>query len=214
MRPETAQILVVEDDPVGRQLLQRALQDEGWSVLTAEDGEQGLARSRATRPALVVLDWNLPGVSGAGLAAGLRERCGDWLPILLLSAEEGLAGKGREVGACATVAKPFDLEELLLTVRRLIGDAAHGARAPKAGADRPHAVLREQLSEYLEDTLPPSARARVERHLARCAACGAFARTLRRTIELVHHLPPPRMPAAARVRLQHLIGEKATPSRR
>ena len=69
-------VLVVDDDPQIRQMLQWALEDEGLAVDVASDGDQALARVAATgaAPRLVILDMGLPGDDGARVAARLREK--------------------------------------------------------------------------------------------------------------------------------------------
>ena len=75
----------------------------------------------------------------------------------------------------------------------------------ETGALMDHPAVRDQLTEYLDSTLGQGDRARLERHLVSCASCGAFTRTLGRTVALAQHLPRLAMPTAARERLRQLV---------
>ena len=90
----------------------------------------------------------------------------------------------------------------------LRGIAPRRRRAP-AGAGHAHGPIRARLSEYLDGSLAPHGCARIEAHLATCAACGAFARTLRHTVALLHRLPEVPMPAPARERLRERLATEA-----
>jgi DNA-binding response OmpR family regulator len=110
-------ILVVDDDPSLRQLIQWTLEDEGWAVDTAADGRQALDRAARERPRLVVLDMGLPLVDGFGVAAGLHALYGDAVPIVVITADGQAAAKAARVGARAHLAKPFELDDLCALVR-------------------------------------------------------------------------------------------------
>jgi DNA-binding response OmpR family regulator len=110
--PAAGPILVVEDDAHLAGLVSAALLDLGLDVLTAGDGPEALRLAAAGRPALVVLDWALPGATGATVAAGLRELHGGDLPILLVTAVADPYPKAEAVGAYTCLLKPFDLAHL------------------------------------------------------------------------------------------------------
>jgi DNA-binding response OmpR family regulator len=118
-----ATILVVDDDPVILQLLQVNFEMEGFAVLTAADGEDGVARTRADRPDVVVSDVMMPKMSGLELVAALK---GDPdtanIPILLLTAKAQQAdiGAGIDAGADDYVTKPFEPLDLVDRVNRLL----------------------------------------------------------------------------------------------
>lgn len=114
-------ILVVEDDQDVRHTIQWALEDEGYAVLTASDGKQALDRVQGRQPALVLLDMGLPVVDGYGVADGLRANYGDRVPILVITADGRAAEKAHRVGAVGYLHKPFDIDHLLGTVRRVLG---------------------------------------------------------------------------------------------
>jgi CheY-like chemotaxis protein len=116
--PPPRPILVVDDDPSIRLTIRWVLEEAGFEVETAADGDEALEQVQRLRPALVVLDLRLPGVDGQTVAARLRADHGEPLPILLVTAEDRAAAIARRVGAYAFVAKPFDLDDLVETVRR------------------------------------------------------------------------------------------------
>jgi CheY-like chemotaxis protein len=115
-----APILVVDDDPEIRQMIQWALEDEGWTVETAADGRQALDQATRSRPSLVVLDMGLPLLDGDGVAAGLRVAYGAAIPIVVVTADGRAAEKADRVGARAHLAKPFEIEALCDAVRRAL----------------------------------------------------------------------------------------------
>ncbi|HEV2126318.1 MAG TPA: response regulator [Chloroflexota bacterium] len=113
-------VLLAEDDAGLRQTIEWTLQDEGILVETAPDGEAALDRLRQFRPALLLLDMGLPRVDGDGVAAGLRSLHGDAVPIVVLTADGHVQEKARRIGAVAYLKKPFDIDDLIETVRRII----------------------------------------------------------------------------------------------
>jgi phosphate regulon transcriptional regulator PhoB len=116
-------ILVVEDEPDIRKLVQYNLTQERFSVLEAEDGEQALKLLQRERPNLVILDLMLPGVSGLELCKLLKQRSETAkLPILMLTAKAGEADRivGLEMGADDYLAKPFSPREMVARVRAIL----------------------------------------------------------------------------------------------
>jgi phosphate regulon transcriptional regulator PhoB len=119
----TQKILVVEDEPDIRKLVQYNLTQERFSVLEAEDGEQALKLLQRERPNLVILDLMLPGVSGMELCKLLKQRSETAkLPILMLTAKAGEADRivGLEMGADDYLAKPFSPREMVARVRAIL----------------------------------------------------------------------------------------------
>src|SRR4051794_23139197 len=107
-------VLVVDDDPVIVKLLQVNFEMEGYHVLTAGDGEEGLAKARAERPDVVLLDVMMPKMDGLQVATALRvDPDTRAIPILLLSAKAQAADvqAGKDV-ADDYITKPFDPPEL------------------------------------------------------------------------------------------------------
>ena len=116
-------ILVVEDEPDIRKLVQYNLAQERFSVLEAEDGEEALKLLQHEKPSLVILDLMLPGLSGMELCKLLRQRSDTAkLPILMLTAKAGEADRivGLEMGADDYLAKPFSPREMVARVRAIL----------------------------------------------------------------------------------------------
>jgi DNA-binding response OmpR family regulator len=111
-------VLVVDDDSRIRQAIQWALEDEGFDVDTAADGLQALDIGLARRPDIVLLDLTLPGLDGYRVAQGLRAAHGTGLPILAMTADGRAEFKAAQAGAYAFMRKPFELDELLESLRR------------------------------------------------------------------------------------------------
>ncbi len=109
-------VLVVDDAPQLRQLIQWALEDEGLPVVTAGDGREALERAVRRLPAVVVLDMGLPLLSGEGVVAGLREVYGETVPVIVITADGRAAEKARRVGARAYLHKPFEIDDLITAV--------------------------------------------------------------------------------------------------
>ena len=118
-------ILVVDDDPDQRRLLERVLGGAGYRVLTAPDGEAGIAALGAVRPALVVLDVMMPKMNGFQTCRALRQLPeGSTLPVVMLTSKDQPADKfwAEEVGANAYLQKPVDIPLLLETITQQIGE--------------------------------------------------------------------------------------------
>jgi two-component system response regulator MprA len=114
-------VLVVDDDPPIRRMLERTLAAEGYRVETAPDGGAALAAVERAIPDLLVLDVAMPGVDGLAVCRRLRDR-GLALPILLLTARDAVADRvaGLDAGADDYLVKPFAAEELLARARALL----------------------------------------------------------------------------------------------
>jgi DNA-binding response OmpR family regulator len=118
-------ILVIEDNPDLAYGLRNNLEIEGYDVEVAKDGVKGLARARAARPDLVLLDLMLPGMDGFRVLRALRED-GQSMPVLILTArgEEADKVRGLRLGADDYVTKPFGVLELLARIEALFRRAA------------------------------------------------------------------------------------------
>jgi two-component system KDP operon response regulator KdpE len=115
-----ATILVVDDEIQIRRLLKRALEEEGYKVILAETGTEGVAQASTNRPDIVILDLGLPDMDGTDVLKQLRA----WssVPVLILSvreAEEIIVG-ALDGGADDYLTKPFRTGELLARIRALL----------------------------------------------------------------------------------------------
>ena len=111
-------ILLIEDETRIQAFVRRGLEAEGYGVVTADDGPDGLSLARSAEWDLVVLDLLLPGMNGLRVLQELhREQ--PQLPVVVLSARGDLRTKlkGFELGATDYVSKPFALDELLARIR-------------------------------------------------------------------------------------------------
>jgi two-component system, OmpR family, phosphate regulon response regulator PhoB len=122
-----AHILVVEDEGPLAELIRYNLTAEGFRSTVAPDGEQAELLLAEDSFALVVLDWQLPGISGLELCRRIRHRDATRaMPVLMLTArgEEGDRIRGLETGADDYVVKPFSVPELVARVRALLRRAS------------------------------------------------------------------------------------------
>ena len=114
-------VLVVEDDPSVRGLLQTILEDEALEVILAADGEEGLKLARTVDPDVVLLDVMMPGLGGPDIIRRLRQPDGS-LPFAVLvvtGAPDVIAPLRSELGPEAVLEKPFDITTLATRVKSL-----------------------------------------------------------------------------------------------
>lgn len=115
-----ALVLVVDDDANIRQMIQWTLEDEGFPVETAADGQQAVEQARRRKPDLMILDINMPVMDGYAVAAALHAAYGDDIPIITLTAAGQVADKARAVGAVDYLSKPFEIDDLVHSVWRAL----------------------------------------------------------------------------------------------
>jgi two-component system KDP operon response regulator KdpE len=123
-------VLVIEDEPPIRRFLRPTLASQGYRVVEAETGEDGLLQAATRQPDLVILDLGLPDLDGLQVIRRLRE----WtaIPIIVLSARGAEPDKvaALDAGADDYVAKPFAVGELLARARVALRHAANSGREP------------------------------------------------------------------------------------
>ncbi|MCP4197013.1 MAG: response regulator transcription factor [Proteobacteria bacterium] len=114
-------ILIIEDDKSIREGLAMNFQLQGYDVLTANDGEDGMRKAFNANPDLIILDIMLPVFSGLDILTELREK-NELVPVLILSAKNNMAHKieGLGLGADDYVTKPFELPELLARAEAML----------------------------------------------------------------------------------------------
>ncbi len=114
-------VLVVDDDAAVRELLTVLLTDEGYPVRSAGDAYEAMDAVGLDPPGLLLVDLMMPGVSGAEFLTRLR-RDSRWaaLPVILISAHPRLRDLAQDLGACAALAKPFDVTQLLDHIARAL----------------------------------------------------------------------------------------------
>ena len=160
----TGAILVVDDDPEVRDVVEMVLKDEGHAVVVAADGAGALelVARRKTKPDLILTDFNLPnGMDGLHLARKVKQMQGRPIPVVILTGDISTRAL-REITAeqCVQLNKPVKLEELTEAIQRLLPpgpagpehrDAGVGATAPVIFVvdDDPH--VRNSIRAVLED---------------------------------------------------------------
>lgn len=144
-------ILVVEDESDIRELVKYNLEQEGFSVVGAGNGDEALRCIEKQTPALVILDLMLPGMDGLEICRRLRGRAETArLPILMLTAKAAEVDRilGLEMGADDYVAKPFSPRELVARVRAVLRRSE-----PAPPPEQPHEIyekgwLRVDMTSY------------------------------------------------------------------
>src|SRR2546427_3442071 len=124
-------VLVVDDEPIVRDVVVRYLERDGFRTLTASDGDTARDLIEQRKPSLVVLDVMLPGTDGLSLCRWIRGRSS--LPVILLTArgEEADRIVGLELGADDYVTKPFSPRELAARVRTVLRRSSGDATRPE-----------------------------------------------------------------------------------
>jgi DNA-binding response OmpR family regulator len=114
-------ILVVDDDGPIVILMRSLLREFGFDPVTATTGAEAIEAARARRPDLILLDKNMPGMTGADVVRALRaESAFERLPILILSGEPMSKAEMAEMGADGAVMKPFDVTDLVAQIRKYV----------------------------------------------------------------------------------------------
>lgn len=122
----TRSVMVVDDEPMTRDLLRMMLGTVGFAVQEAEDGYDALEKVALKQPDVMVLDVMMPRMDGFTLCARLREKeATRQLPIIILSAQAHMDAKqrGLEVGATRYLAKPASRSELIRYINEVLSDS-------------------------------------------------------------------------------------------
>ena len=112
-------VLLVEDDRDVRSALAIMLADEGFQVLAAQNGFDALTSLEEHRPDVIVLDWMMPVVDGAGFVRALRDEYQLTTPVLVITAGRVAREEALSAGADDFLQKPFDLHDLINRIRAL-----------------------------------------------------------------------------------------------
>jgi C4-dicarboxylate-specific signal transduction histidine kinase len=143
-------ILVVDDDPRNRRLLDAMLRPEGYAVLEAESGERTLELVAQGAADLILLDVMMPGLDGVETLRRIRARSGPerLLPVIFVTAlgDRDSRIRGKTVGADDYLAKPIDASELLARVRNLLDAKAYHDLREKQRALLEHELERRQAA--------------------------------------------------------------------
>jgi two-component system, cell cycle response regulator DivK len=119
-------ILLVEDNEFNRKIVRDLLAKQPYDLLEAHDGEAGVAAARRDKPDVIVMDVQLPKLSGLDATRAIRaEPETATIPIIVVTsfALSGDDKKAMDAGASAYLAKPYSPRQLLDTIRRMAGDA-------------------------------------------------------------------------------------------
>ncbi|MFZ3582750.1 response regulator [Loktanella sp. DJP18] len=120
----TKKILVVDDSPSVRHMIERTLLNAGYTVATASDGRDALTQAMAFRPDAVLTDQNMPNLDGLGFCQAFRASAVHaGVPVIFLSTDSSpdLKQRARDAGALGWLVKPFDAPKLLGVMAKVVG---------------------------------------------------------------------------------------------
>jgi two-component system phosphate regulon response regulator PhoB len=121
--PDNRKIMIVDDEPAIREMVDFALTRAGFETMDAADAQEAMTRITDRQPSLILLDWMLPDLSGVDLARRLKkDDVTSRIPIIMLTArsEENDKIRGLEVGADDYVTKPFSPRELIARIQAVL----------------------------------------------------------------------------------------------
>ena len=122
----TAQILLVEDNPMNRRVVEFLLKAEGYTVMEARDGQEALEMLKDVVPDLILMDLQLPGLDGFSATRMIKSNpATENTPVVALTAYamSGDAERAREAGCDGYITKPIDPDEFPATVARYLNTA-------------------------------------------------------------------------------------------
>jgi CheY-like chemotaxis protein len=140
VHPQQKRVLVVDDEPTIRDLVAEALREAGFDTATAANGVEALTRMQRWLPDAIVLDLMMPRLDGTGFTELMRlnPRFAD-VPVLLVTAAYGAEQAAQQIGVQAWLAKPFELDDLVLAVSSLAGAPAASPQLQSARGSIGHA---------------------------------------------------------------------------
>jgi DNA-binding response OmpR family regulator len=130
--PAMNDILVVDDDSAMVEFLIEALREKGYLCCGAYDGESAMLAIQTARPALVLLDLHMPGLSGVDVVAQLRRHDLGHVPVVLMTADAAGAAQLATITIREYLLKPFDLDTLLACIGRFVRPQQRHARSRTA----------------------------------------------------------------------------------
>jgi DNA-binding response OmpR family regulator len=163
-----ARVLVADDDPVNRELIEEVCRSEGFEVEGVDTGDRALATAQTGNFDLLLLDVTMPGMGGLDVCRALKADARTApVPVMIVSAstEDAVRDRATELGAAAFIAKPFRIFELSQRMRAALRVASREGEPPTA----PHIRLRRKRADALSALPSPSAlRARLQREIDAC----------------------------------------------
>lgn len=120
----TKTVLTIDDSKSVRDMVAFTLEPEGYRVVGAADGSEGLSQLRAEKPDLVITDLNMPVMDGISFIESARkDPSGAGIPIVMLTTETApdMKAKGKAAGATGWIDKPFEAPKLLAVAKKLLG---------------------------------------------------------------------------------------------
>ncbi|MGH7728251.1 MAG: response regulator [Vulcanimicrobiaceae bacterium] len=168
--PKRATILIADDDPATRLLVQRILTKSDFTILEADNGESALLAARSTRPDLILMDWAMPVMDGLAAASQLKAdpdlRA---IPLVMLTSYTDSMHRvaALEAGAHDFMSKPFEARELVYRIEQILrwrslltapgpsaranGASIQSLNMRRAQHARGHGKLREALDRFVEE---------------------------------------------------------------
>ena len=121
-------VMIVDDSKTIRSSVEYTLSKDGYEVVKAEDGKEGLEKlegfnSKQERPEMIITDINMPNMGGIEFITEVKDKSGlKFIPILVLTTEsqDKMKEKGKEAGAAGWLVKPFDPQQLIEVVEKFV----------------------------------------------------------------------------------------------